>query len=220
MEGTKVGPNDNSVSPIGATYRSPPCRTTGTRPVQSAPNSYFRVAVVAGVLLPIATVPYLFARRRISGLQHRCEELEWKLSVMERQLSFSVSESSSIRAEQAKMRATMRDMMEETDGMQQDVMQRVAEQSQANQVMQSDLHKLLEETKQIRTRFSTLRAVGVSLADVAAFMHEMELQMGLQSGKNTDSRGIERLRLLALRMQDLVQKERENIQVSALHFLV
>jgi len=40
----------------------------------------------------------------------------------------------------------------------------------------------------------------MSLADVAAFMHEMEVEQGL-STRGVDQRGIERLRLLALKMQ-------------------
>jgi hypothetical protein len=36
-------------------------------------------------------------------------------------------------------------------------------------------------------------------------MHEMELQMGLQSGSK-DTRGIHRLRLAALQMQNLAQE--------------
>jgi hypothetical protein len=45
-----------------------------------------------------------------------------------------------------------------------------------------------------------LRELGRSLADVAAFMHEVELEQGL-STQRADQRGIERLRALALRMQ-------------------
>jgi hypothetical protein len=45
-------------------------------------------------------------------------------------------------------------------------------------------------------------------------MHEVELQMGLQGGAEKDSRGIHRLRLLALQMQYLAQKEKEKKEVS------
>jgi hypothetical protein len=45
-----------------------------------------------------------------------------------------------------------------------------------------------------------LRELGRSLADVAAFMHEVELEQGF-SVQRPDQRGIDRLRTLALRMQ-------------------
>jgi len=50
----------------------------------------------------------------------------------------------------------------------------------------------------------TLSELGVSLADVAAFMQEIELGQGLTT-KRRDQRGIERLRSVALKMRDLSQ---------------
>jgi hypothetical protein len=49
------------------------------------------------------------------------------------------------------------------------------------------------------TSSGQMAALGNSLADVAAFMHEMELDQGL-STKGEDQRGIERLRLLGVKM--------------------
>lgn len=50
-----------------------------------------------------------------------------------------------------------------------------------------------------------LRALGASLADVAAFMHELELELGMETDVrwSQDKRGIERLRLLAREIQRL-----------------
>ena len=45
-----------------------------------------------------------------------------------------------------------------------------------------------------------LKAIGTSLADVAAFMHEMELHQGYPPRAN-DGRGIERIRQLAYKLQ-------------------
>jgi hypothetical protein len=47
----------------------------------------------------------------------------------------------------------------------------------------------------------TLRELGTSLADVAAFMHETEVREGLET-RGEDRRGIGRLRFLALRMHN------------------
>lgn len=56
-------------------------------------------------------------------------------------------------------------------------------------------------------QISTLRSLGMSLAEVAAFMQEIERNLGMQTSKQSqDQRGIERLRLLALRMQTLDRK--------------
>lgn len=52
--------------------------------------------------------------------------------------------------------------------------------------------------------------LGTSLADMAAFMQEVELQQGLAT-KGNDRRGIERLRLLALRMQKIPQQHEVSV---------
>jgi len=49
---------------------------------------------------------------------------------------------------------------------------------------------------------SRLRELGTSLADIAAFMQEIELQQGFITSK-FDGRGIERLRFLALQFEAL-----------------
>lgn len=68
-----------------------------------------------------------------------------------------------------------------------------------------NLEKWVDIFVSARTQAATLRALGTSIADVAAFIHQVELEMGLQShGK--DQHGVERMRLLALRMQNLPQQ--------------
>lgn len=49
---------------------------------------------------------------------------------------------------------------------------------------------------------SAMKNIGTSLADVAAFMHEVELQQGYIPRKG-DGRGIERMRHLAKHLQEL-----------------
>lgn len=47
-----------------------------------------------------------------------------------------------------------------------------------------------------------LHSLGTSLADVAAFMQEVELDFGMHPTYGEDRRGIERLRSLARQLQD------------------
>lgn len=60
-----------------------------------------------------------------------------------------------------------------------------------------------------RAQAVTLRALGTSLADVAAFMHEVELEIGMLS-QGTDRRGVDRLRLLAFRMAGFPRQNKVN----------
>ena len=53
---------------------------------------------------------------------------------------------------------------------------------------------------------STLRDLSPSLADIAAFMHEVELQQGFATRKN-DGRGIERIRQFAYKLQNILMSE-------------
>ncbi|KAF9452206.1 hypothetical protein P691DRAFT_661552 [Macrolepiota fuliginosa MF-IS2] len=205
-------PNDNPT--LVVVRSSPPANSAKNE--GRTPNSFARLAIVTGVLLPIAIVPYILSRRRIVGLQRRCEELQLRLSVLERRLNAGVSKVTSVRDEQGNMRAILHEMGMKMDEMQEDAMQRSARQSQTNQLIHSDLRHLLKETKQIRSHTTSFRALGVSLADVAAFMHEIELQMGLQSGADNDKRGIHRLRILALQMQNLSQKEKCKVCTTAI----
>lgn len=143
--------NDCLTPPIIVAHHPPPTsRSDGARIERRTRDPYIRLAIVTGILMPIAAVPYLLSRRRISGLQRRCEDLESKLKAVERRLSAGISESSDIRNEQVKMRAMLHDMMHKTDEIQRDAIQHVAKQSQITQAIQSDLGKLLEETQQTR----------------------------------------------------------------------
>ena len=53
-----------------------------------------------------------------------------------------------------------------------------------------------------RAGLTTLRDLSTSLADIAAFMHEVEVSHGFVSRKN-DGHGVERIRQLAYRLQNL-----------------
>ena len=59
-----------------------------------------------------------------------------------------------------------------------------------------------------RTRLSSLHDLSPSLADIAAFMHEVEVQQGFASRKN-DGRGIERIRQFAFKLQNMLTAEAE-----------
>lgn len=57
-------------------------------------------------------------------------------------------------------------------------------------------------TSNCRTHASALKDVGRSLADIAAFMHEVEVRQGYVPSPD-DKRGIERARQLAKKLQEL-----------------
>jgi hypothetical protein len=73
-------------------------------------------------------------------------------------------------------------------------------------------HTLNLRTGRIQT--PRLRELGTSLADIAAFMQEIELQQGFFTPK-VDGRGIERLRFLALQFEGMSETT-DNVSPSSL----
>lgn len=67
-----------------------------------------------------------------------------------------------------------------------------------------------------RTHAAALRALGTSLADVAAFMHRVELDMGMLSSQGRDPRGVERLRLTALELEKFGKEEAAESKAASL----
>ncbi len=63
---------------------------------------------------------------------------------------------------------------------------------------------MVNETLRSRTQAETLRDLGTSLADIAAFMQEVEIKHGFIPKKD-DGRGIERIRQMALKLQKKVK---------------
>ena len=63
-----------------------------------------------------------------------------------------------------------------------------------------------------RKGMATLRDLSPSLADIAAFMHEVEVQQGFVSRKN-DGRGIERIRQFAYKLQGILMSEVPQVRV-------
>lgn len=59
-----------------------------------------------------------------------------------------------------------------------------------------------------RWNFKSFEGIGISLAHIAAFMHEIEIRDGLSAGKSaTDTRGIETVRTVALRLQAVQSRD-------------
>lgn len=65
-----------------------------------------------------------------------------------------------------------------------------------------------------RVQTSRLRELGTSLADVAAFMQEIELQQGFITPR-LDGGGIERLRFLAMQFEEMGRVKTDKADVSS-----
>ncbi|KAK0191184.1 hypothetical protein F5146DRAFT_587824 [Armillaria mellea] len=156
-----------------------------------------RFAILTAVIVPITFIPYLLTRGHVSSLRRQILELEKSNRVMRRELSL---ESSLHSEEHKRLRGLVQGIKEELG-----VLQAVSKEKDAKHVtegenVRSELQSLLEAVRGSRV---TSKALGTSLADIAAFMQELELVMGLQgtvNGGHLHEERVDRLRQLAFQL--------------------
>ncbi|KAF8631193.1 hypothetical protein AX15_002525 [Amanita polypyramis BW_CC] len=158
-----------------------------------------RVAIFSAVLLPVVLVPYLLTVRRTRMLRHRIDEVQNATYALRRELDTALAKLAAGKAENQGIKTTLHDVIGDTGVIKHRLEGVVAE----NGASRKDLDKLLAEAQHSRAQTAALRALGSSLADIAAFMHETELQMGLQPLDRSAQRRVDRLRIAALRLQNL-----------------
>ncbi|KAF9008744.1 hypothetical protein BDQ17DRAFT_72345 [Cyathus striatus] len=165
--------------------------------------------VFSSFFVPIIAIPYFLARRHISALRLQVQELERRTNAVQSDLSNMKAHTVTVKAECRRDIVQLQKLNNEMRA----VCAQIRKESQlATGNSRTDIQKLALEMKRTRSSQNTaLWALGSSLADVAAFMHETELTMGLQTQKH-DQRGIERLRSLAWKMQNLPQGSQRRVK--------
>jgi len=101
-----------------------------------------------------------------------------------------------------KMREELREMRQTLERLEADGVQRDHARAEWESMRRSDLQAIARSNEQTKTQMSAMRDIGTSLADVAAFMQEVELQHGYTPRKG-DGGGVERIRHLAKHLQEL-----------------
>ncbi|KJA24542.1 hypothetical protein HYPSUDRAFT_38585 [Hypholoma sublateritium FD-334 SS-4] len=169
--------------------------------------------IITAFLLPIVALPYLAARRQIVPLHRKLEILEKDVHSIRNGLAIAVSNQRSTTSELHNLQTAVNVTLKKSNELRNRANFRAEAKRAALNRSLSDLHGLLNGARQSSdAQTTTLHALGMSLAEVAAFMQEIERNLGLEtSGSSQDQRGIERLRLLALRMQSLPHTSNQNI---------
>ncbi|KAG6832904.1 hypothetical protein H0H92_004788 [Tricholoma furcatifolium] len=166
------------------------------------------LAVVTAFLLPFTVFPYMLARRQILALRRQLAETRTSVKVLEQELNLSWQEMSSRKDDIHKLRGSVWKMQQDGEHGKMLSERKEQEELRFQEEVKTELQVLLKEARNSRSHGATIASLGTSLADVAAFMHEMELEMGMQSSRNHGS--IERLRYLALQMQEKQSSERSS----------
>lgn len=218
---SSVGLGENT--PLGAVdagnIPSRPTPNTGRPPLSPLTH----ILIFASVLTPIALLPYLAVRSHLLSLHRKVGDLSAANAALRRDLKTTLLESSIRREEHDRLRALLEETRRDMEKVKAEGARREVAKATADERIRRDIQDLLVERQKtrwviyrplpkgrpnvlafvrIRAGLSTLRDMSSSLADIAAFMHEVEVQQGFVSRKN-DGRGIERIRQLAYKLQGL-----------------
>ncbi|GLB33543.1 hypothetical protein LshimejAT787_0104270 [Lyophyllum shimeji] len=145
----------------------------------------------------------MLARRQLLSLTRQFVEARTSIKILEQELDVSWREIMTRKHEIQQLQGTIREMMQDIEQRKALYKVKEAERAEFEGEVKHDLQRLIKEAENSRTHATALRGLGTSLADVAAFMQEMELEMGMTSVHGGDQRGIERLRLLALQLEKI-----------------
>ncbi|KAG2370065.1 hypothetical protein BDR07DRAFT_1387636 [Suillus spraguei] len=154
--------------------------------------------VLALFLTPLAAVPYLLSKRRISALSRRLDELSVATTALRKELKTSATENATREVELHRTSASLEAARSELIQLRRSLRQLRTERDVSEITTRNALKQLFAERKLTSERLALLPQLGTSLADVAAFMYEVELHHGITSSV-IDGHGVERLRRLALK---------------------
>lgn len=141
--------------------------------------------------------------QKLSTLRRDIQQLDSVNGMLRKDLNASIEENGSLKDDLRRLRGLLHEMMEETEALRTEGKEKEELWRERDVVVDSELQRLLRETRNARMHGECLRNLGASLGDIAGFMHEMELRMPLLGKRGR----VEHLRTVALKMQDLPLEE-------------
>jgi len=176
----------------------PPPRTSlNTRQPDVTPGT--RLVIFAALVFPLALLPFVTLRRQVLGLHRKLDEVGTTTTTLHRELKTTLLELSVAREEHGRLRGLLEETRQSVEKMREDNYRNQLARVSKEKEIHGQIQELLASRNQTQLQVSHLRELGTSLADVAAFMREIEIQQGYVTQKQ-DGRGIERLRCLALQL--------------------
>ncbi|EIM88497.1 uncharacterized protein STEHIDRAFT_120660 [Stereum hirsutum FP-91666 SS1] len=186
-------PLPQAVSPPGPSYE------TATLSVGA------RLAVFTALALPVTLLPFITLRRQLLSLHRKTDEIRAATNVLQRELKGTLVELSVKKEEHLRMKEMLEEARQKLEATRRDThrlqLSRLADEKE----YQRRLQEIMESTSFTQSQLAHLRELGPSLADIAAFMQEVEIQQGYTSPRKQDGRGIERLRRVALQLEEVIK---------------
>lgn len=183
---------------------SPPVQQPQSRPL--SPWTHF--AIITGVLTPVALLPYLAVRGQLAALQRAVHEVSQTGAALQRELKAALLETAIRREEHDRLAGALADARREFEAFRAEHRARELQRARAEERTRAQIEELAAQNARTRTNLATLRDLSPTLADIAAFMHEVELQQGFATHKN-DGRGIEKIRQFAYKLGSMLTSDAE-----------
>jgi len=162
----------------------------------SGPTFGTRLIIFSALVLPSALIPLLVLRRRVNNLHREVDELRVATRDLHLVFKYGMSELSSLREQHGQLLSETRSGLKRVRG---EMYRRRIARVRYEERIQGQVQEVQASNQ---AQISRLRELGTSLADVAAFMQEMELQQGFSTPR-FDGNRIERLRFLAMQFEGL-----------------
>ncbi|KAL1735754.1 hypothetical protein EV714DRAFT_243008 [Schizophyllum commune] len=156
-------------------------------------------AVAAAILLPVACIPYFVYRRRIRSLELQLQRLnDTLLTLQDDATGYIRQQASASSRAHARSTAAIQNLTKDLSSLRIQMNEDICANTERSENTAKDMDQVLAA---LRLHASLLRSLGVSLADVANFMHDQELRLGLNTSQSPLE--VDKLRHIAVRLREL-----------------
>ncbi|VDB90175.1 unnamed protein product [Peniophora sp. CBMAI 1063] len=159
-----------------------------------------RLVVFTSLVFPVALIPFLMLRRSLHGLHVKTDSVQGNIIGLHRKLKDTLYDLSWRREEHAKLGATVTEMQSTIASLREQMHKEQLERVEREKEWEMRMQRLAMSDAESRAQLARLRKLGASMGDVAAFMHEVEIQN--LTLRPHDGRGIERLRRVAAEVSE------------------
>ncbi|KAI9508654.1 hypothetical protein F5148DRAFT_1193953 [Russula earlei] len=187
-------PDHESNTPEGISYGPPTAAIPMDKP--SGPTLGTRLIIFSALVLPSALIPLLVLRRSVNSLHRKIDELSGATRDLRHEFKSIMLELSVRREQHERLQAMISETREGLEELRGKTQRMGRERARADVRTWDQVQELVSSDQ---TQISRLRQLGTSLADIAAFMQEIQLRFT----PGIDERGIERLRFLAMQFEGM-----------------
>ncbi|KAH9960487.1 hypothetical protein BC827DRAFT_1133245 [Russula dissimulans] len=195
---TPQQPDHESHSPAGISGLPAPTSLAIPTAKLSGPTLGTRLIIFSALVLPSALIPLFVLRRSVNNLHRKVDQLSGATRDLHHEFKSVMLELSVRREEHEQLQAMIAETREGLARLREETQRSRKERASEDKRTRDQVRELVASDRYT----SRLRELGTSLADVAAFMQEIELQQGFFTPK-VDGRGIERLRYLAMQFEGM-----------------